>query len=102
VEFRPRSGLQKLVAAALKKSPDVRYRRGMALGWNVGRLHAADLPVLWHHGATGGYRAVAGVGTDTNMAAVVLANSGLGLADAIANTTATDDLGFAVLERLHR
>lgn len=99
--FLPPGGLQRLLSGALRKGPDLRYRRGMALGWTVGHLHSGGKQVHWHHGATGGYRAFAGYVKDTDTGVVVLANSGLGFVDAILNTTATDDIGFKVLEHLN-
>lgn len=77
-----------------------RTREGMALGWTVGRLPAGATQVHWHHGATGGYRAFVGFIKDRRAAAVVLTNSGLSMRDALLGVTATDRVGFGILEHL--
>jgi hypothetical protein len=73
----------------------------MALGWHVGRLRSGSKQVHWHHGATGSYRAFAGFVKDGETGVVVLANTGLSMADVLTNTTATGDIGFRVLEHLN-
>jgi CubicO group peptidase (beta-lactamase class C family) len=98
--FAPPGLMQRLVArlSGVDLSND-RTREGMALGWTVGRLPSGD-QVHWHHGATGGYRAYAGFVRSSGAGVVVLANSGLSMRDGILGTTATDRVGFAVLEQL--
>ncbi len=93
--------LQRLVAkiSGLDLDHD-RFREGMALGWTVGRLPSGGAQVHWHHGATGAYRAFVGFVMTPRIGAVVLANSGLKIKDGILGTTATDRIGFGVLERL--
>ncbi len=100
--FAPAGRLQNLLSGlAQTEQTPAAYRQGMALGWSVGRLHSGETQVHWHHGATGAYRAFAGFTKSTDIGVVVLANSGLGLADALSNSTTTDAIGFKVLEHLN-
>jgi CubicO group peptidase (beta-lactamase class C family) len=98
----PPGGLQRL---ALRLSAGEAYRppaqTGMGLGWNIGRLPTGKARMHWHHGGTGGYRAFVGFIKDRGAAAVVLANTGLTMMDALSRTTATDKIGFSILERLN-
>lgn len=99
--FAPAGLLQRLL---LRLSGDDRLddrrQEGIALGWSVGRLRAGNQLMHWHHGATGGYRAFVGFVRSRAVGVVVLANSGLSMRDGILGTTATDRLGFELLEQL--
>jgi CubicO group peptidase (beta-lactamase class C family) len=99
--FAPPMLLQRLVArvSGLDLDGDC-TREGMALGWTVGRLTSGEVQVHWHHGASGGYRAFVGFVKEKRIGTVVLANSSLRMQDGILGTTATDRVGFAVLEQL--
>ncbi|GMR11521.1 MAG: hypothetical protein BMS9Abin28_2354 [Anaerolineae bacterium] len=99
--FAPPGTLERLVTRVYGGMlNDDRIREGMALGWTVGRLPSAEAQVHWHHGATGGYRAFVGFVQAKRIAAVVLANSGPRMREGVLGTTATDRIGFAVLEQL--
>jgi CubicO group peptidase (beta-lactamase class C family) len=99
--FPPASRLQRLANRGHEQNPCLdQNQEGIALGWHAGRLANSGLKVLWHHGATGGYRAFVGFIQERQLAAVVLANSRLKLLDGIRGTTATDRLGFEILEHM--
>lgn len=98
--FAPPGLMQRLLALASgQELGKDRTREGMALSWTVGRL-PSGAQVHWHHGATGGYRAFVGFVRASQTGAVVMTNSGLSMRDGLLGTTATDRLGFAVLEHL--
>jgi len=99
--FAPPGALERLVARVSGGVlSDDRTQEGAALGWTVGRLPAGEAQVHWHHGATGGYRAFAGFVRAKRIAVAVLANSGPRMREGVLGTTATDRVGFRVLEHL--
>lgn len=99
--FAPPGLLQRLTAPWTSQGPEEDpTHEGMALGWTVGRRSSGAAEVHWHHGATGGYRAFVGFVRPMRVAAVVLANTGPSLRDGLSGTTATDRLGFEILEHL--
>ncbi|MFV2044941.1 MAG: serine hydrolase domain-containing protein [Thermoanaerobaculales bacterium] len=99
--FAPPGALERLVARVSGGLlSDDRTQEGMALGWTVGRLPSGEAQVHWHHGATGGYRAFVGFVQAKRIAVVVLANSGPRMREGVLGTTATDRVGFRVLEHL--
>lgn len=102
-EAFPRPGrLQAWVSGRVGDGAEAEHRRqGMALGWFVGQPGPAGPRVLWHHGATGGYRAFAGFVPGSGTGVVVLANRGPARPDLISGSTSADDLGFRLLEALH-
>jgi CubicO group peptidase (beta-lactamase class C family) len=101
--FAPPNSLQRLAARVSNQDPLHNLtHEGMALGWTVGSLHSDESPVHWHHGATGGYRAFMGFVLTHHIGVVILANSGLSMRDGLLGATATDHVGFAVLEHLCR
>ncbi|UCH58538.1 MAG: beta-lactamase family protein [Anaerolineales bacterium] len=99
--FAPPGRLQRLIAQTSGKDVLAEHsREGMALCWTVSRLPAGEVQVHWHHGATGGYRAFAGFVQESAVGVVVLTNSGLSMRDGFLGSTATDRLGFKILEQL--
>jgi CubicO group peptidase (beta-lactamase class C family) len=99
--FAPPGALQRLVARVSGQDlGDDRTQQGMALGWTVGHLPSGEVQAHWHHGATGGYRAFVAFVQGKRIAVVVLANSGPTMRDGVLGTTATDRVGFGVLEQL--
>jgi D-alanyl-D-alanine-carboxypeptidase/D-alanyl-D-alanine-endopeptidase len=78
-------------AATLTHAPRARHR-GMAvgLGWTRLPLRGTEHELLFHNGATGGFRSFAGIVPATGTAVVVLSNS----------ARFVDPLGFRILERI--
>jgi CubicO group peptidase (beta-lactamase class C family) len=79
-------------AAALTHAPRSRHRGGLAvgLGWTRLPLPGTQHELLFHNGATGGFRSFAGFVPATHTAVVVLSNS----------ARSVDALGFRILERI--
>jgi CubicO group peptidase (beta-lactamase class C family) len=79
-------------AAALTHAPRSRHRGGLAigLGWTRLPLLGTEHELLFHNGATGGFRSFAGFVPATHTAVVVLSNS----------ARSVDALGFRILERI--
>ncbi|MFQ5942329.1 MAG: serine hydrolase domain-containing protein [Anaerolineales bacterium] len=99
--FAPPGAIQRLVARISRQDLGSDHsRQGMTLGWIIGSLPSSEAQVHWHHGATGGYRAFAGFAPAKRIGVVVLANSSPTMQDGVLGTTATDRVGFGVLEHL--
>ena len=64
----------------------------VGLGWHLSPLPQSGRTMIWHNGATGGYRSFAGFVKESRTAVVVLANS----------TEEVDALAVAVLDILQR
>jgi serine-type D-Ala-D-Ala carboxypeptidase/endopeptidase len=78
-------------AAALTHTPRSRHRRiAVGLGWTRLPLLGTEHELLFHNGATGGFRSFAGFVPATATAVVVLSNS----------ARSVDALGFRILERI--
>jgi D-alanyl-D-alanine-carboxypeptidase/D-alanyl-D-alanine-endopeptidase len=78
-------------AAALTHAPRARYRGvTLGLGWTRLPLLGTQHDVLFHNGATGGFRSFAAFVPATHAAVVVLSNS----------ARSVDALGFRILERI--
>jgi CubicO group peptidase (beta-lactamase class C family) len=100
-DFVPLGPLQALISKQSGNADyTTRYRQAIGLGWVVGRLLADGRLVHWHHGATGGYRAFAGFVKSLGAGVVVLANTRPSMRDLFTSATATDVLGFEILESL--
>lgn len=100
-EFAPSGLMQTLALRYSGIMPRIeRYRQGVGLGWVVGKLQVDGSPLHWHHGATGGYRAFSAFVRKLGLGVVVFANSRPGTRDLISSATATDLLGFQILEEL--
>jgi len=100
-EFAPAGWMQALASRSSEIAIDMqRYRQGVGLGWVVGQLQADGSPLHWHHGATGGYRAFSGFVRDLGLGVAVLANTRPSTRDLLTSSTATDVLGFRILEEL--
>lgn len=102
-EAFPRQGrVRRLVTGLFARGQDTRNRsQGMALGWFVGPPGPAGERVIWHHGASGGYRAFTGFVKSAETGVVVLANRSPGRSDVISGRTSADEVGFRVLEVLN-
>ncbi len=99
--FPPAGLLRRLATRSHGQDPYLKQNQeGMGLGWYAGRLFRSGLRVHWHHGATGGYRAFAAFVPQKGSAVVILANSGLRMQDGLRGITATDRLGFEILDHL--
>jgi len=100
-EFVPINPLQTLISRSTGSERYFNeYRQSIGLGWIMGRLLADGSLMHWHHGATGGYRAFVGFVKSLGAGVVVLANTRPSTRDLFLSLTATDILGFEMLEAL--
>jgi D-alanyl-D-alanine-carboxypeptidase/D-alanyl-D-alanine-endopeptidase len=82
------------LGAIMAETRRPRYRNangsGVALGWFIARPDPPGMPVVWHHGATGGFRSWAGIVESRRVAVFVLAST----------TANVERIGMKILQEL--